>query len=733
MGQQCVKNFFLIQSPDDQTVKNVLLQSFMHNTLDGIIIMDLEGRVLEVNRASEFMHGWTNEEVIGKILPMTPPHLMEQSLVLHQKVLAGEKVNDYETSSLRKDGSLIHVSVTTSLIKDSQGNNIALIGVQREITAQKNAEKKLIDRGDGYRQLLEHSSESIIVYTDYRIVYANPAAINFIGAEHRDDVIGKFVFEIIHPYFIGGLVEHENPSKIIRNKFIRMDKRVIDVEVKAIPIHYLGNPSVQLLCRDISDRKKIENSLYEAENLYKNLVENALIGVYLYQDGKMIYANPSLAKMFDYSSEEFMQIQTTDLTFEEDWTELVGEAQKTLIDQNSKFHFHIRGKKKDQDIIYLEGSAIWITNKGKPAIFVTIQDVTYKKETENLLIESAQRYQRLVKFLPEPIVVSVEGLIIYANISAMKLLKASRDQDVIGRSTFDFVHPEYHEASRAIMHQVLQTDEPFGFQERKLICTDGEIIEVEVSSIRIHNYMGKMATLTVIRDLTERKRTKESLIQSEKLSVVGQLAAGVAHEIRNPLTALSGFCKLLKSRFGDQVSYLDIMLNELDRINMIVNQFITLAKPHITQFTNGSVNEILKSVISILETQAILLNVNMETLLDESLPFLYCEENQLKQVFINIIKNAIDAMPQGGNVTITTEKNNDGYVCVRIIDQGKGIPNEIIDKIGGPFFTTKESGTGLGLMISHQIIEAHHGFLHITSKIDQGTTVEIALPIPKAT
>jgi PAS domain S-box-containing protein len=733
MGQQCVEEFFPILSLDDQRAKNELLQSFMYNTSDGMVIMDLDGRVLVVNRAFEFLHGWTSEEVTGKILPMTPSYLMEESMVLHQRVLAGKKVNGYETCKLRKDGSLIHVSVTISLIKDSQDTTIALIGVEREITAKKNAEKKLLEREDGYLQLLEHSLEPILVYTDYKIVYANPAAMDFIGAEQRDDVIGKFVFEIFHPHFIEGLVENESPSKIIQNKFVRMDKRVIDAEVKAIPIHYLGNPSVQLLCRDISERKRVENSLYEAESLYKNLVENALIGVSLYQAGKMVCANPSLANMFGYSLEEFMQKQTTDLTFEEDWIQLVGEARRTLVEQKSKFHFHIRGKKKDQDIICLEGSAIWITNKGKPAIFVIIQDVTYIKESEDLLIESAQRYQRLVKFLPEPIIVSVNGLIIYANISALKLFKASRDQDVIGRSTFDFIHPEYHEASRAIIHQVMQTDEPISFQERRLICTDGEVIEVEISSIRIHNYMGKMVTLSVIRDLTERKRTEESLIQSEKLSVVGQLAAGVAHEIRNPLTALIGFCKLSKSKFGDQVSYFDIMLNELDRINMIVNEFMTLAKPHITQFTNGSVNQILKSVISILETQAILLNVNMETRLDESLPFVYCEENQLKQVFINIIKNAIEAMPQGGNLTITTVKNNDGYVCVRIIDQGKGIPNEIIDKIGGPFFTTKESGTGLGLMISHQIIEAHHGFLHISSKIDQGTTVEIMLPILKMT
>lgn len=733
MGLHGVKDCFPILSPVEQIAANELLQSFIHNTSDAIVIMDVDGRVIVVNHAFESMHGWTNEEVTGRILPMTPPQLMEEAMSLHQKALEGQEVNGYETCNLRKDGCLIHVSATISLLKDSQNNTIALIRIEREITASKDADIKLIEREDDYRKLLEHTLEPILVYTDYKIVYANSAAIDLFGVAHGDSVIGKLIFEILPPRFIEDLVEKENPSKIIHNRFVRMDNRIIDVEVKVRPIQYLGHPSMQLLCRDISDLKQIEHSLYEAESLYKNLVEHAQIGVYLYQDGKMIYANPSLANMFGYSVKEFMQKQATDLTFEEDLIQLAEEVKNTLVEQGSKLHFHIRGKKKDQDLIYLEGSAICITNKGKPGIFVTVQDVTYKKETEDLLFESAQRYQRLVKFLPEPIVVSTEDLIIYANLSAMKLLKASKDQDVIGRSTFDFIHPAYHEASRAAIHQVMQTDEPLSYQERKIICTDGEVIEAEISSIRIHNYMGKTVALSVIRDLTARKRTEESLIQSEKLSVVGQLAAGVAHEIRNPLTSLSGFCKLLKVKFGDQVSYFDIMLNELDRINMIVNEFMTLAKPHITQFTTRSVNQILTSVISILETQAILLNVHIETILDEAIPCLYCEENQLKQVFINLIKNAIEAMPQGGKLTITTIKNDDGYVCVRIIDQGKGIPNEIIDKIGDPFFTTKENGTGLGLMISRHIIEAHHGFLHLSSQADQGTTVEIKLPIPAAT
>ncbi|MEX2103965.1 MAG: PAS domain S-box protein, partial [Bacilli bacterium] len=114
MELQCLRGFSSILSADGQIEKNVLFQSFMDNTSDTIVVMDLNGSVLAVNRAFELLHGWTNDEVIGKILPMTPPYLMEEAKVLHRKVVAGEKVNGYETCNLRKDGSLIHVSVTIS-------------------------------------------------------------------------------------------------------------------------------------------------------------------------------------------------------------------------------------------------------------------------------------------------------------------------------------------------------------------------------------------------------------------------------------------------------------------------------------------------------------------------------------------------------------------------------------------------------------------------------------------
>ena len=219
------------------------------------------------------------------------------------------------------------------------------------------------------------------------------------------------------------------------------------------------------------------------------------------------------------------------------------------------------------------------------------------------------------------------------------------------------------------------------------------------------------------------------MIRSEKLSVVGKLATGVAHEIRNPLTSLKGFTQLLKSKYKDQSQYFDIMLVELERINLIVNDFMTLAKPQLTKFSKGYVDEILGSVMTILDTQAILLNINMITNFERPIPSVYCDVNQLKQVFVNLIQNAIESMPQGGEVKINVRKADTQYVCIQIQDNGNGIPPEVINRIGEPFLSTKETGTGLGIMISCRIIEGHHGTINFSSVVNKGTTVEILLPI----
>ncbi|MCM3627850.1 ATP-binding protein [Paenibacillus glycanilyticus] len=243
-------------------------------------------------------------------------------------------------------------------------------------------------------------------------------------------------------------------------------------------------------------------------------------------------------------------------------------------------------------------------------------------------------------------------------------------------------------------------------------------------------FKGKPAISGLLLDVTESKLSEQHLIRSEKLSVIGQLAAGVAHEIRNPLTALKGFTQLLHRRTADQNrQYFAMMLTELERINYIVGEFMLLSKPHQWQQMNHcNMASLLDDIVPIMESQAIITNVSISAEKSPDLPIVLCDANQIKQVLVNLMKNAIEAMPGGGELHVHMKKDHKGHIVIDIIDQGIGIPQHVIDRLGEPFYTTKDTGTGLGLTVCFKIIQAHGGSLSISSEPNVGTTATIRLP-----
>lgn len=260
------------------------------------------------------------------------------------------------------------------------------------------------------------------------------------------------------------------------------------------------------------------------------------------------------------------------------------------------------------------------------------------------------------------------------------------------------------------------------------LAKDGSRIEVSVSTAPIRDNEGKITGfISISRDITGRKRMEEMLRRSEKLTTVGQLAAGVAHEIRNPLTTLRGFIQLQQQTKKLNLRHIDLMLSELDRINLIVGEFLILAKPQAVNFQQKDIRFIMGDVISLLDSQAHMHGIEFD-IEAEGPSIVHCGENQLKQVFINILKNGMEAMPDGGTIRIAISKTPDEQIRIRIKDQGIGIPEDIMHKLGEPFFTNKETGTGLGLMVCQRLIQAHKGTMEIESEKGKGTTVTILLP-----
>ncbi|MCL6571266.1 MAG: GHKL domain-containing protein, partial [Bacillus sp. (in: Bacteria)] len=221
----------------------------------------------------------------------------------------------------------------------------------------------------------------------------------------------------------------------------------------------------------------------------------------------------------------------------------------------------------------------------------------------------------------------------------------------------------------------------------------------------------------------------EELRKKEKLAVIGTMAAAIGHEIRNPLSSLRGFTQLQKERFPNTNDYYPIMIQEIDRINSIVTDLMYIGKPRAIHFEKASMEEIIAYTLSITQQQADRQRVTVETIIAGPLPPLDCDGKQLKQVFLNLIKNAIESMPDGGRIEIHLKVVEEHKMYISIEDEGYGITDENILNLGEPFYTTKVEGTGLGLMVSNQIIREHKGLLKISSNSGKGTIVNVILPI----
>lgn len=353
----------------------------------------------------------------------------------------------------------------------------------------------------------------------------------------------------------------------------------------------------------------------------------------------------------------------------------------------------------------------------------------YTTKLQTMFEEKNQMRHQLESFIdhsPDAIyIVDLYEKVVRVNL-AFEQLSGYRAKEVIGQRNMSI--PESHEAEMNILMEKIRQGGSTAPIESFVKTKFGELIPVSVTITPVMEEDNQIAGFVVVaRDMSQRNQMEELIRRSEKLNTVGQLAAGVAHEIRNPLTTLRGFLQMQLRTEHFNKQHIEVMLSELDRINLIVSEFLILSKPQAIRFNERDVRQILSQVISLMDSEAILHNVVIRPFYTEVSCLVECEENQLKQVFINLIKNAIEAMPSGGNILVLVERNETHVVC-HVKDEGIGIDEESLKRIGDPFFTGKENGTGLGMMVSQKIINAHNGTMNIQSKVNQGTTISVILP-----
>ena len=274
--------------------------------------------------------------------------------------------------------------------------------------------------------------------------------------------------------------------------------------------------------------------------------------------------------------------------------------------------------------------------------------------------------------------------------------------------------------------------------ERETECSVSPVktVPLELIATTLKEESGHpQGSVILFRDLTEIRQLKAEIARSQRLASIGSLAAGVAHEIRNPLSSIKGFATYFKEKLRgspEDSKTADIMIKEVERLNRVVRQLLDLSRPREIKKVRASVGSLIEHTLKLTEVQARKRGVVIKTQMDAGTPDVRVDPDRIKQVLLNLCLNALEAMKAGGVLTLSLGRQDKKMLQIVISDTGPGIPREEVERVFDPFYTTKTSGTGLGLAIVHRIVEAHAGEIRVTSGPGGGTTFTVLLPIDDA-
>ncbi|MDF2814812.1 MAG: sensory box protein [Paenibacillus sp.] len=712
-------------------------------TTQPLAVLDRGGRVIQASQLL-YQNGW-----------ISPKHWKENSSLLQQSFpsrVSWEMEYDnkmwlFELSPYFYGGvaigSIVHVlPPDIAMFKYLPIFGQTQIGLS-PLNKDEAAESRTVPQQDHfYKSLFDHHPDAIFSYDlQGTLLDANPAAERLLGydASELRNIKGQ---ELTLPdckerklrAFADAAsgIQQEHDSVFLHKQGHR-----IHVSLKIFPI-IVENEIVGIYetVREITSNHQqvyedLKSTKEQLEFYFRN-TEDAILVV----DANLhvVKANQSFERIYGWTEPELLGKELPTIPDHLKWEAV--EIRNNLLNSRNVIPYETVRQRKDGSLIDVSNFASPLfDSKGNPVAYVLIsRDITELKRMGEELFGSEKRLRTLINSMPDFVVFKdAQGRWIEASDYAVASLQL---EDTNYKGMTDHELAACSEFYRETYLQCTMSDH-MAWEKGSLIRVQeiiphpsGSFSICDIIKVPIYHTDGRRKGLAVIgRDITELKKTEELLRKTEKLAVVGQLAAGIAHDIRNPLTTLKGFLSLLKSQTMDKDSwYLEVMLSEIEQMEWITTQFLTVAKPQALKFEKKNLEVVIRQVSSFLYPLATMHNVQISIKSDSGALLIECEENQIKQVFINVIKNAIEAMPQGGQIEIIIKHNTDS-VSVRVDDHGSGIPQDRIPHLGEPFYSLKEKGTGLGLMICYKIIKEHQGTIQIASEVGRGTTVEIVLPL----
>ena len=541
-------------------------------------------------------------------------------------------------------------------------------------------------------------------------------------------------------------------KEVFGGKTVRWEQYVQNLDQTYDVIEFpLKNPDGTIsklsIYRDITLRKKREKELKVSEEDYKRLFENVRSGIYVStKEGKFLNANKALLDMLGYESkEEFLKINiATDLYLKPEdrrrWQEMI-ERDGYVKDYEVDF------KRKDgKAISVLHTAHVRYDQHGKVIGYEGMNvDQSQRKQMERELKEAHDFLDKIIKSSPNAIMATdMKGNIIIWNRGAEETL-GYKAEEVIGKMNISKIYPEG--TAKEVM-RMMRSPEYGGVGKCRSypmvhVRRDGGIVEGHLSAGIIYNSQGKeIASVGIFVDLKERLdmerkliETQEKLLHSERLAAMGRLTSQIAHELNNPLYGIMNTLELLKTEVSPQSKrrkVLDMALSETERLTELLRKMLSFSKPDEEERQPTDINTILDEILLLVGKQLRENSIRISSSFADDLGEVYASRNQLRQVFLNMINNARDAMPDGGTLTVKTLAKGDN-IYIEITDTGIGIREENIDKIFDAFFTTKDGvkDVGLGLSVCYGFIKEHGGDLRVSSKWGSGTTFTITLPIYK--
>jgi PAS domain S-box-containing protein len=676
---------------NEATQTNDYLKSLIDNSADAIVTSDLNGIVTSWNKGAEKVYGFTEQEVIGRYLPFIPDFLMDIQKEYIERIKKGETIKHLETVRKRKDGTLFEVSLTMSPIKAANGEVIGFSSISRDISERKRIEKELINRNQELSRLFFISSAmrgTLELDKLLRMVLTAVSMGDGLGFNRAILFLVEEDKNVLKGVMGVGHMSHEEAYKIW-DRLSLEKKTLYDImrEIETGPSRkdsFFDKLSLGMEI-PLSEKTILTMAVKEKKPFnIQNVTEDPLSDAVLTQQlGTYAYAVSPLI-----SRDKVIGVIWVDNYFN----------RKPIVEEDMRFLTAF----SNHVATAIESARLYeqvaLAEQELENIFESISDMVYFI-TKDYIVKSINK--AVSKRLGKP------------------------PEEIIGEKCYEIFHGMNEPWEKCPHKKTVDTKKPY-VEEVEDPYLGGTFI---TSSSPIFDTTGEfIGTVHIIRDITELKSLQERLIMTEKMAALGEVAAKVAHEIRNPLVSVGGFARRLEKKLeGSLKEYADIIAREVERLESILNEILGFVKEiRIVKEVVDS-NKLIEEVISLIKSEIDERGITLVRETGEATD-IYIDPNRIKEALLNILSNAVQSIGNNGTIFIKTYvKDNNAVVEIR--DTGEGIDEETLPFIFDPFFTTKKTGTGLGLTITHKIIEEHKGSIEVESKPGKGSMFRVFIPL----